>query len=244
MILILTMAGRYTRFIAEGYIFPKYLLPWADKTILSKILYEMKKGDAFSDIILVANNRDEIYMPHVRTIMKSYDIDTHNLLLVSDTEGQAETALIGIESIQKKKSELKQPIVIHNIDTILYKRNYEDVKQSLHINDGYIDVFQSSRHDYSYVLVDEENRVIAIEEKMVISNLATSGLYGFSSAEKFEEFYVEHEDIYISSIYKKMIVAGERVIVGEKYSNHHTIVLGTPEEYINASVMIDTMPFA
>ncbi len=243
MILILTMAGRYTRFINEGNKFPKYLLPWSDKTILSKILYEMKKGDVFSDLILVANNRDDTYMPHVRAIMKSYDIDIHNLFLISDTKGQAETAFMGMELIEQNKGEIKESIVFHNIDTLLYKRNFEDIKKSLQTNDGYIDVFQSSRHDYSYVLVDEENRVIAIEEKILISDLATSGLYGFSSAEKFREFYVKNEDIYISSIYKKIIVAGGKVIVGEKHSTHDTIVLGTPEEYSNASVMIDAMPF-
>ena len=131
MILILTMAGRYTRFVAEGYLFPKYLLPWSDKTILSTIIYEMKKGDAFSDLILVANIGDEIYMPHVRAIMRSYDIDIHNLFLIHDTEGQAETALMGINNIEKNKGELKEPIVFHNIDTILYKRNFEEIKQSV-----------------------------------------------------------------------------------------------------------------
>ena len=43
MNLILTMAGRYSRFVNEGYRIPKYLLPWGNKPILSEILYELNK---------------------------------------------------------------------------------------------------------------------------------------------------------------------------------------------------------
>lgn len=242
MILILTMAGRYTRFINEGYITPKYLLPWVDKTILSKLIFEIKKGDVFSDIFLIANKRDNTYMPHVRAIMRDYAIGIHNLYQIADTCGQAETAAVGLDLIGKNRGKIQESIVFHNVDTILYKRDYWEVKTALQNNAGYIDVFRSNHHDYSYVIVDEKNIISGIEEKLVISDMATSGLYGFSSLEKFSEYYDIDEDIYISSIYKKMIAAGENVIIGKVYSPHDTIVLGTPEEYINASVMVDTMP--
>ena len=41
MNLILTMAGKYSRFKNEGFRLPKFLLPWGDKSILSEILSEM-----------------------------------------------------------------------------------------------------------------------------------------------------------------------------------------------------------
>jgi 2-C-methyl-D-erythritol 4-phosphate cytidylyltransferase len=76
MILILTMAGLYSRFTAEGYKFPKYLLPWGEKSILSKILLELSADKALSDVLLVGNVRDESYMPHVHAILRSRHIET------------------------------------------------------------------------------------------------------------------------------------------------------------------------
>ena len=239
MILVLTMAGRYTRFINEGFKFPKYLLPWSDRTILSKIIGEMSKGDAFSNIYLIANARDEAYMPHVRAIMRSYDINVDNLFLIPDTKGQAETASVGLDFIEGKMGSINESIVFHNIDTILYKRDYAAIKSALSNNDGYIDVFGSNHHEYSYVLEDDKNRVCEIAEKIVISELATSGLYGFKNPDTFRELYDNNEDLYISSIYKNMIEHNKEIVTGSKHSEHDTVVLGTPEEYINASVMID-----
>src|ERR1700748_2237691 len=99
MILILTMAGRYQRFLDEGYRLPKYLLPWGDRTVLSTILAELQRTRRFAQVLLVANHRDEVYMPHVRAIMRAHDIPPENLVLTHDTKGQAATAMVGIEAL-------------------------------------------------------------------------------------------------------------------------------------------------
>lgn len=238
MILVLTMAGRYQRFTNEGYKTPKYLLPWGDRTVLSVILSELWAGGVFTDVLLVANYRDEAYMPHVRAVMRRHGIDTANLVLTHDTSGQAETAMIGIEAVKRLGHRSDVPVVFHNIDTILLGRNYQALQQALGQADGYIDVFRSSNRAYSYVLIDEERRVQEIAEKIVVSELATSGLYGFRSWQTFEEFYKAGQDLYISSIYKRMISAGRTLLVGEVHHESDTIVLGTPDEYMNASLLL------
>ena len=240
MNLILTMAGKYSRFVIEGYKFPKYLLPWGHHTILSKILGEMTKGNYFENVFLIANINDETYAPHVLQTMDAYQIPRENLHLISDTGGQAETAHVGIKFFRKIKGNNQAPVVFHNIDTILYKRDFRVLIDKLSQYDGYIDVFNSNNHAHSYVLM-ENDRVAEIAEKIVISNHATSGLYGFKNAELFEKFYEPEVDIYISGIYDKMINAGLSIGVGELHNEHDTVVLGTPEEYINASVMIDKL---
>ena len=100
MNLILTMAGKYQRFIDEGYRIPKYLLPWGDKTILHTIIHELNKDKYFENIFLIANKRDEIYMPHVRMINRSLGIPSENLILISDTIGQVHTAYEAISKIK------------------------------------------------------------------------------------------------------------------------------------------------
>ena len=53
MNLILTMAGRYSRFINEGYKIPKYLLPWGKRSILSEILSIMNHNNTFENIYVI-----------------------------------------------------------------------------------------------------------------------------------------------------------------------------------------------
>lgn len=235
MILVLTMAGLYSRFIEEGYKFPKYLLPWGKQTILSKILYEMTRKSDFTDVYLIGNLRDEPYSAHIQAILIENKLNPKNLHFIDDTKGQAETAYIGIKYLEKLKKKLNDPIVFHNIDTILYERDYKHIDLALKNNAGYVDVFSSRKHDYSYVLLRDKNKVIEIAEKTVISNIATSGMYGFSNPQIFRDFYDRNTDLYIANIYKKMIAKNESIVASKIYSEDLTIVLGTPAEYINAS---------
>ena len=235
MILILTMAGRYQRFADEGYKTPKYLLPWGDRVILWSILHELKRGDRFSDVFLIANQRDHNFMPHVRAILDDLDVPRGNLVLINDTKGQAETAALGLAAVEKARPGNAGPIVFHNVDTILYGRDMGHAAAALREADGYIDVFGSNNKAYSYVLLGDDRRVDEIAEKIVVSDLATSGFYGFSSADTFRKHYAA-ADLYISAVYKKLIASGGRVVAGTKHTEADTVVLGTPSEYINASV--------
>ncbi len=237
MILILTMAGRYQRFADEGYKMPKYLLPWGERTILWTILSELVRDGAFHDIHLVGNHRDEGFMPHVRAIMRDCGIDRKNLRLVADTSGQAETASLGIEMLHESQRTAEVPIVFHNVDTILYGRNIGMVATALGTVDGYVDVFSSSDHAYSYVLADDNRRVLEIAEKIVVSGMATSGFYGFANADMFSSHFDPSADRYISSVYKRMIDSRRIVAIGETHDETDTIVLGTPNDYLNASLL-------
>ena len=231
------MAGRYQRFLNEGFKIPKYLLPWGAQTILAEILSELNNEQTFTAVVLVANQRDEAYMPHVRAVMKGHDITINNLILTHDTSGQVETALLGIKALERLYGEVDRPIVIHNIDTLLLNRNIKQIEESLKFNAAYIDIFSANNKGYSYVLVDKNRKLVEIAEKIVVSDLATSGLYAFKNSEIFKKYFSQ-DDIFISSILKRMILSGESVMTSEKYKENKTIVLGTPEEYMIASLTL------
>lgn len=237
MILVLTMAGLYQRFTNEGYKLPKYLLPWGDKTVLSAILTELQGDRGFSEVFLVANHRDENYIPHVKAIMRLHEIPLHHLTLTHDTKGQAATAMVGVAAIENSDVPRDQPIAFHNIDTILYKRNIDEMASALRQNDGYIDVFTSHNANYSYVLVDQQRKVLEIAEKIVVSELATSGLYGFKNVRTVADNYDHEQDVYISAIYKRMIGKGLSIRSSDKHHESDTVVLGTPSEYMNAALV-------
>jgi dTDP-glucose pyrophosphorylase len=233
MNLILTMAGKYSRFKNEGYKLPKYLLPWGNRTILSEILNELLKSKSIENVFLIVNKADSDFFSHLKKIMLYYKIDDKNLIQLPDTNGQAQSAFLGISEVEKFHK-LHGPIIFHNIDTILYNRDVEAIKETLKKYDGHIDVFNSNNHDYSYVLL-KNNMVSEISEKVLISDLATSGLYGFSSSELFLDNY-ENEN-YISEIYKKLINNHKQISVSKNYSEKETIVLGTPSEYLRNSIL-------
>lgn len=225
MNLILTMAGNYSRFKNEGFKLPKFLLPWGDRSILSEILCEMREH--FDNVWLIVNKNDSDFMIHVKKIMLAHNIPLENLIIISSTNSQAETALNGITKI----GNIEGPIIFHNIDTILYDRDYSKIKKCVNNFDGVIDIFKSNNHNYSYVMLNGEN-VIEIVEKVLISDIATSGMYGFKNIDIFKKYYFNG---YISEIYKKMIKDSLVVVTGDVHSESDTIVLGTPDEYLNLS---------
>lgn len=240
MKLILTMAGKYNRFRANGWTIPKYLLPYGEGTILSKLLFHLiksmveKEDIVFSidNVFLVANKEDELWFGHVRKIMQSALVPTENLISISDTSGQAETAYLGLKEIMEQdKSD--DCVLFHNVDTILYDRDIPYIGLQLAKGGGYVDTFHSNNKDYSYVMV-ENNMVRVISEKIVTTDIATSGLYGFASPLLFLNNY-DKNDIFVSDIYKRMLQRNIPIIAGPPYTEKNTIVLGTPEQYLKAS---------
>ncbi len=225
MNLILTMAGEYSRFKNKGFKIPKFLLPWGNRNILSEILHEMSSH--FDNVYLIMNEKDKDYKVHIQNIMGKYKIKTNNLISITDTKSQSETVYKGLELI----GNIDGPIIIHNIDTILYNRNYNTVKSKLTDNEGFIDIFLSNNPIYSYVIIDK-NKIKEIAEKILISNTATSGMYGFSSVSLFKKYYKKG---YISDIYKNMINESLSITTGIRYNELNTVVLGTPDEYMNLS---------
>ncbi len=101
-------------------------------------------------------------------------------------------------------------------------------------SDAYVDVFVGNSPKYSYVR-SYEDTVLEIVEKKQISPYASSGLYGFSSANLYKQFYnrcvQQNEELYISDVMQKMISATKKVFMNSLGGNQDTIVLGSPQEY-------------
>lgn len=237
MILLLTLAGRDQYAEGPGYHVPKYLLPWGDRSVLATILDELRAGGAFSDVFLVANRRDDDYAPHVRAILRARGVPEDRLVFTADTPGQAATALVGLDAVDAVRGGTDEPVVINSADTILYRRDGGAIAAALREADGYVDVFGSSNRYYSYVLLDEARRVKEITEKIVVSDTATSGCYGFRDAATYRAFYMPGPDRYVSEVFKRMIAAGRTVVAGPRHTEADTVVLHSAEEYLNAATV-------
>lgn len=229
MALVICMAGLNTRFHDAGFDIPKYLLPWNNHAIITEILQNFKYDD---EVILLANKRDSYFKSGLIKAIEPLGLSESNIYYIGDTSGQAHTALIGA-SIQKNKL---KPFIIHNADTIVTNRNFDEVYDSFNVCDAFVDVFVANSPAYSYVKV-EENKVVDIIEKKPISPYASSGLYFFKDALTYEqEFYKAKENVidrelYVSDILRNMVSQGKSILVNDLKQDNETIVLGTPQEY-------------
>lgn len=234
MHLVLTMAGLYSRFKSAGYEEPKFLLEVENKSILEIIIRELCKDYSFENIILIANKRDLKYKTEIENIIKNINGNIY-LEYVGDTVGQAHTALCGIEFLKKIDHKSKK-VVFHNIDTILKGIDFSKVDKILDEYSGYIDIFESDSVNYSYVCCNEIGVLTEMKEKVVISNMATSGLYCFSNYSLYERYYKQcsyDNEFYISSIYNKYIMNRENIFIDKTVLNskQEIVILGTPKEY-------------
>jgi dTDP-glucose pyrophosphorylase len=234
MILIVSMAGRYVRFRESGYTVPKYLLPWEDRPMLASVLEGLLEGDAFSEVLLVANLRDREFEPDIRRVLWSAGLPDGSLVFIDDTAGQAQTALLGVRTSVERGTDPATKVCFHNTDTILHGRDFASVDRALDDHAGYIDVFAADNPQYAYVVVSPEGLVSAVAEKHVISPTASSGFYGFESLDTYLDRAQKSTwkgEFYVIDVYRSMIASGARIAANAIEPGHETIVLGTPLEY-------------
>lgn len=226
---IFCLAGEGSRFIAEDYTTPKYLLNSKTKTILYEIIFNISNKELCL-FYFVINSKHKEYLTQIRNIVKQFNID-FDIIITDDTKGQAHTAYIACQRINDNN-----PIFIFNGDTILINRDLHYMTKEMTNNkiSGYIDAFMSEKPHFSYVIVDNNLELIEIKEKIVVSDLATSGLYAFISADLYKRYYkklkIDNEE-YISDVYSKMLVENLRIKINIAEKESETIILGTPAEY-------------
>ncbi len=218
MNLLICMAGLNTRFHNVGFDIPKYLLPWNN----SIIIFDILKNLTADNVYLIAHQRDEYFKKELIKAINPLGLSKKNLFYIGDTDGQAQTAKIGLQSININN----EPVFFHNADTILINRKLSKVSNQLSKKfSAYIDIFYGDSKKYSYVEISEDNLVKDIKEKKVISKFASSGLYGFQNKEIFLKYYKKLD------VLKKMIQFEEKIFTNKIFKKDKTVVLGSPEEY-------------
>jgi len=238
--LIITAAGKASRFHDVGYDQPKYLLPWINsKSILKNIIDELTSSKLITYVQVVVNKREQFFEDKIRNELPE-DINA-DIVFVRDTMGQAHTTLLGVEEIIRLGLGDKN-IIVHNSDTILKNRNVTRLTNFSNDENitGFIDTFQSDNRQYSYIL--ESGGVLKrFLEKQVISPMASSGLISFNSADRFLEIYNKYSskidnttEVFMSKFIDCSSQSGDIYKVNYNPETLDTIVLGTPGEYCAA----------
>jgi len=235
MNIIFTMAGSYSRFIPFANKVPKYLLPLANGSILKEIIHQTTTSCQDFNLYFIANNKDQLFFPVIRSILEGYNIPSSRLVFIDDTLSQLETAteLCNFEDNLVESS----PVVFMNIDTVLFHRKsfFKRLGELSGQEVGLIDVFQGYSNTYSYCLT-EGDEVKHVAEKKIISKIACSGLYGFGSLSFFRKYaellMSKDRKSNFTDLYNFFIASGYRVHYSLCENVADTIVLGTPQEYI------------
>jgi choline kinase len=225
------MAGAGSRFVNQGFDLPKYLINVKGRTLFE---WSMLSLIDFFDQEFFFAVRDKKYIPDLESLAGSMGISKMKFIVRNNlSRGQAETAYDVIKTLTKDEL-----VWIYNIDT--YVKSGLD-PESIKANDGCIFVFKSNANNMSYVKYDEDGLVNDLAEKIVISEWATVGLYGFRTAELYISAYqktylepnskIDDSEQYIVPMYK-CLLNEEYKITAPKLKNSDVYILGTPEDVL------------
>jgi HAD superfamily hydrolase (TIGR01509 family) len=239
MNIIIPIAGIGKRFTDSGYKEPKPLIKILNKELLRHILDNLN--------FLVDDKIFIIYHTYLDTfnfssIIKSNYDNVYLIPISFRTDGSAETVLYGINHILDNKLSNLEKCVILDCDTI-YNTNI--LKKIRNNNTNGVISFKDDNTNiiYSYVKLNNNNKIIDIKEKDKISEYANTGAYFFKDILKLKKYcniIIEQNikfknEYYISCVIKKMLEDDEEfqsIIIDKKYYKS----IGTPEEldsYLN-----------
>jgi dTDP-glucose pyrophosphorylase len=220
---ILTINGKGTRFLKEGILQPKFMLPYKNSTIIECILKNLKIGFPQGiEIFIGLNKCYEETRVFIGNACAALELQSQ-IMMMDDSKGQADTARMILEHFRTKDT----PFWIVNCDTLVegsWRLNYP--KRNI-----IVEVFDSDSPNYSYI--DNVEKVSHIAEKKVISRHASTGNYYFDSTHLFLNLYkstISIGEIFISDVINEGLRRGLSVS-GQYISSKQVRVLGTPQQY-------------
>ncbi len=234
MIIVFPMAGLSSRFFKAGYKKPKYMLNLNGESVFSKAVLSFKKYFNEVEFLFIFRNLENT-KEFIKQECEKMGLHLYKLVeLEKETQGQAHTVMLGL---RKAKVGANESLLIFNIDT--FRPNFS-LPPHLELFDGYLEVFEGEGEQWSFVLPDENGRVLKTAEKERISKLCSTGLYYFKRARAFKETFLELQnknqrsknEFYIAPMYNTLIKKG--ALIGfVKIDLSQVIFCGTPLEYEN-----------
>jgi dTDP-glucose pyrophosphorylase len=231
--IVITMAGRGSRFYDAGYTVPKYEIPAHGKSLFDWSMLSLKHFLSLDAKVIFICLKENHCAPYVRQRCEALGIhDFHIIELDGVTDGQATSAYIAREYWLPHN-----PLLIYNIDTFVEPEALKPINIRKG-SDGWVPCFQANGDHWSFVKLDSNGWALDLTEKLRISKYATIGLYWFANAKYYEQAYIRFfsnntnlvkGERYIAPLYRQMIADGMKVSITD-LSLNDVHVLGTPSE--------------
>jgi len=231
--IVITMAGRGSRFYEAGYTVPKYAIEAHGRTLFEWSMLSLKNFiDADSRIVFVCLKENDS-ATFVRAQCARLGLaDVHVLELDEITDGQATSAYVSRHLWREG-----DPLLVYNIDTYIHPRALHP-GQIAADSDGWIPCFQVPGEHWSFVATGPDGWANQVAEKTRISGNASVGLYWFRTAAEYvtayERFFAAGNGLvkgerYIAPLYAQLIGEGKKISIADlPVGDVH--VLGTPAE--------------
>jgi len=237
MNIIIPLGGKGERFLKNGYIQPKPLIPILDKCMIEYVLDNLTISSD-DNIFIIYNEKLDNYN-FSQYIEKKYSFI--RFIKINDTKGAVETLFLGIQYILNNYNYNKKSLIL-DCDTFYSEDIIRIFKNS---NDNM--VFYTKNYEaspiYSYIQLNEHHIITHIKEKEKISDNANTGAYAFTDINILHHYckYVLDNNItfnnepYTSCVISEMIKSSI-LFIGYELNENNVFSLGTPndvDKYIN-----------
>ena len=224
--ILIPMAGNGSRFFNAGYKDPKPLIDVNGKPMIQRVVENI--GIPGNYIFIVQSEHYKKY--NLESVLTDLVPNCNIVQVERVTDGAARTALLAKEYVNNSR-----PLIIANSDQLLDWDNSTFISQLLEVgSDGNMSLFLANENKWSYAKI-QNNRIIEVAEKVVISNNASTGIYGWTKGSdyvKYAEQMIEKDirvnnEFYICPVYNEAIQDNKRILpmfVDRMYG------LGTPED--------------
>lgn len=187
--IVVPMAGAGSRFSNAGYSDPKPLIPVLGEPMIKRVIDNLRPTLSHRFIFICQEDHDKNY--NLKEKLKEWSPGCEVILINGITEGAACTVLKARQFINND-----HPLMIANSDQFI-SCNIDQYLAAIAPErklDGLIMTMFSSDPKWSYVLFDNQGKVVKVVEKEVVSDEATVGIYNFSKG----RYFVESADRMIS----------------------------------------------
>lgn len=177
--ILIPLAGKNQFFPEAEYPFPKPLIEFNGKTMIEHIIDNFNTIEKEKQFIFIVNSEDckKYHLDNVLNILTNHACKI--IKLDNETKGAACSAMMAMEYINNET-----PLIISNADQ-LFDANIQDVILTFKDNDAGVITFESIHPRWSYVRLNEENKVTETAEKRPISKSAIAGFYYFKKGRDF-----------------------------------------------------------
>ena len=222
------MAGLGSRFSEAGFKKPKPLIQVNNKTMINLVIENLTPSEEHKFIFIC--QKEHIRNTRLKDEIKVLTNDHIIIEVDTITDGPASSVLLAEKYINNS-----DPIMIANCDQFVNIDIDKYLKRSK-LYDGLIMTMWANDPKWSFVKYGDDNNIISVVEKRVVSNVATVGIYNFSNGEQFCNYAHEminnndrvNNEFYVAPIYNYLIKDNKKLSTYDIGNNMYG--LGTPED--------------
>jgi len=229
MKVLIPMAGEGSRFVKEGYTFPKPLIDVNGKPMIQTVVENLDFDADY--IFLVRSEHMDKYEGLSDTLQRITNGKCNIVSVDGLTDGAACTTLLAKEYIDNDDD-----LLIANSDQYIEysPENFKMMKSFANV-DAIVYTFEAVHPKWSFVKTNSRGMVIEVAEKKPISNIATCGIYWYNKGSdfvKYAEQMIEknirvNNEFYIAPVFNELIADGKTLV---PFFVHSMWGIGTPED--------------